>query len=113
MKRSASDQADLFLFYWKVYAPDGFLPSAEYEFARVLGRKFRFDWAWIQYRVAVEVDGGGWMPHGGRHGSDKDRAKSNIAASLRWLVFHFSPDMLKRDPAGCIDMVLKAIKDSV
>lgn len=107
-----NDKASMFLYYWKIYAPQGFLPVGEYEFARVIGRKFRFDLAWTQYRIGVEVDGGGWLPHGGRHGGDGDREKLNIAASLRWLVFRFSPAMLERNPAGCIDMVLKAIKDS-
>ena len=111
--RSKTDKADVFLFYWKVYAPDGFLPVAEHEFARALGRKFRFDWAWTQYRVGVEVDGGAWLPNGGRHAGDGDREKLNIAASLRWLVFRFSPAMLKNKPAECIDMVMKAIKDSM
>jgi len=62
--------------------------------------------------VAVEVDGGQYSKFGGRHSSDADREKLNIAASLRWLVFRFSPDQLKRDPEGCVKLVKQAIMDS-
>jgi len=113
MKQSGNDKAPIFLFYWKVIAPDGLLPVPEYEFARGVGRKFRFDWAWPLYRIGVEVDGGQWLKNGGRHAGDGDREKLNLAASLRWLVFRFSPEMLKKNPAKCVQMVIKAIDDSV
>ena len=112
MKRNQEDKKQVFMYYWRIYAPDGYMPVPEYEFSRVLGRKHRFDWAWVHYRVGVEVDGGVWLPNGGRHAGDKDREKLNIAASLRWLVFRFSPQMIEHDPKACVDMVMKAIKDS-
>lgn len=113
MKRSNADKADLFMDYWRMLVSDVELsPVPEYHFSKVVGRKHRFDWAWPKYRIGVEVDGGGWLPHGGRHGSDVDREKLNIAASLRWLVFRFSPAMLRQSPMECVNMVLQAIKDS-
>ena len=60
-----------------------------------------------------EVDGGQYSKFGGRHSSDADREKLNIAASLRWLVFRFSPQQLTRDPEGCITLVVQAIRDSM
>ncbi len=41
-------------------------PEREYRFAQeALGRKWRFDFSWPEYRVAVELDGGTWVR--GRH----------------------------------------------
>jgi very-short-patch-repair endonuclease len=113
--RKNDDKAQQFYYYWNLFAPVSELdrPTPEYEFDKQIGRKYRFDWAWPRYRVAVEVDGGQWSQGGGRHSGDTDREKTNIAASLRWLVFHFSPDQLKRDPEACIKLVLVAIMDSI
>jgi very-short-patch-repair endonuclease len=123
--RKNDDKAQEFYYYWNLFAPVTELdrPTPEYEFAHSVHyinkrgndatRKYAFDWAWPSYRVAVEVDGGQWCPGGGRHAEDTDREKTNIAASLRWLVFHFSPDQLKRDPEACIKLVLVAIMDSI
>lgn len=107
------DKAQMFVYYWHMFAPDMARPKPEYEFDKHLGRRHRFDWAWIDHRIAVEVDGGQWSARGGRHAGDKDREKLNLAASLRWLVFRFSPDQLKRDPEGCVNLVKRAILDSI
>ena len=53
------------------------------------GRKWRFDWAWPQVKIAIEIDGG--ILHGGRHttsisGRLRDMEKLNAAASMGWLV---------------------------
>lgn len=56
-------------------------------------RKWRFDYAFPEYKVAVEIDGGLWT--GGRHsggmGQKKDLEKLNAAAELGWLVLHYTP----------------------
>ena len=57
-------------------------------------RKWRFDYALPDLKIAIEVDGGVFT--GGRHsggvGQVKDMEKCNHAASLGWLVFHIIPD---------------------
>ena len=107
------DKAPIFDYYWRLFGGDLPRPVPEHNFDKHLGRKHRFDWAWPDYRVAVEVDGGQFSKFGGRHSSDDDREKSNIAVSLRWFVFHFSPQQLERDPATCCAMVATTIKDSM
>ena len=108
------DKAPMFDYYWRMFAGEEIpRPKPEWEFDRHIGRRHRFDWAWPDYRVAVEVDGGQYSKFGGRHSSDADREKLNIAASLRWLVFRFSPQQLERNPAECVAMVKMAIKDSM
>lgn len=111
--RSKNDKAYLFEYYWRQLAPAEFVPESEYPFDKVIGRKHCFDCAFPQYRIGVEVDGGTFLKNGGRHNSEADMEKRNIAASLRWLVFHFTPGMIKNNPVGCVGMVLKAIRDSI
>jgi very-short-patch-repair endonuclease len=112
-KKPQADKAPMFDYYWRMFGGDLPRPKPEVNFDACIGRKHRFDWAWPEYRVAVEVDGGQYSKFGGRHSSDADREKLNIAASLRWLVFRFSPQQLERDPEGCIKMVAQAIRDSI
>ena len=88
------------------------LPAAvrECTFAKADGRRWRIDFAWPDYRVGVEVDGGGrlvrWQtnPRTGRsqpvavgqHGTSTDYEKLNYCALKGWRILRFTPDMLKR-----------------
>ena len=69
-------------------------PELEYPFARHLGRRWRFDFAWPDRLLAVEVDGGAWIPGGGRHtrgaGFASDHEKFNRATLLGWRVLRFT-----------------------
>ena len=64
-------------------------PVREYRFAA--DRKWRFDFAWPDRKLAVEVEGGVYS--GGRHtrgaGYVKDMEKYNRAAVLGWCVLRF------------------------
>ena len=59
-------------------------------------RKWRFDYAIVEYKIAIEIDGGVWIK--GRHnrpiGYIKDMEKFNTAASMGWVVLKFTPDQL-------------------
>ena len=74
------------LFYLILVSED--LPEPEREFRFHPTRKWRFDFAWPEYKVACEVEGGTWI--GGRHtrglGFQKDCTKYNEAALMGWLV---------------------------
>ena len=65
---------------------------AEYRFAPP--RKFRFDYAWIDAKVALEIEGGIWMKGGSGHSHPmwilRDMKKGNLAASLGWKIFRFT-----------------------
>jgi very-short-patch-repair endonuclease len=113
MSGQSEDKAQMFVYVWAVLSGMELRPVPEYEFDKHIGRKHRFDWAFPDYRIAVEVDGGQWEKFGGRHNTDKDREKRNIAASLRWLVFYFSPDQLRKEPEKCVQFVVRAIQDSI
>lgn len=68
---------------------------AEHRFHPV--RKWRFDYAWPDKRVALEVEGGAWIQ--GRHtrgaGFVKDLEKYNTAAAAGWTVIRVTPQMLR------------------
>lgn len=105
-----SDKAENFLFCWKVYGTM-IQPEAEYPFDKHLGRKHRFDWAFPDYKVAIEVEGNAWaVAGGGRHMMDKDLEKYNIAATLGWSILRFSPGMLKKDPETCVKQVIETME---
>jgi very-short-patch-repair endonuclease len=76
-------------------------------------RKWRFDYAFPDFKIAVEVDGGVWI--NGRHnratGYLKDLEKFNAAASMGWLVLKFTPDELYR--SNTFDLIKETIKNRV
>ena len=80
-------------------------PVREYQFTPE--RKFRFDYAWPEQRVAVEVDGGVW--HGGRHtrgaGIVRDLTKMNLATLKGWRVLRFTPDQLLNEAGQVIELL--------
>lgn len=82
-------------------------PAREFPFA--VGRKWRFDFAWPEQKIAAEIDGGSWS--GGRHsrgkGFEEDCRKLNQAALLGWRVFRFTPAMVHSGTA--IDTVMAAL----
>lgn len=106
-----ADTSHLFTHYWSMLAPADVQAvvvwTPEHRFAPP--RKWRFDHAVIDYRIACEVDGGSFAYRGGRHATDSDRDKLNQAAAMGWRVFRFSPQMLTNDPHRCINQVLQAL----
>lgn len=86
------------------------LPEPQREFLFHKKRKWRFDLAWPDFLIAVEVEGGIWT--GGRHvrgeGFEADCEKYNEAQLAGWMVLRFTPGMIKRGHAGGI--VEKAIR---
>src|SRR5690242_7370037 len=70
------------------------VPIPEYRFAPP--RRWRFDYAWRDALLALEVDGGIWVQ--GRHsrgsGLLKEHEKFNRAACLGWRVVRVTPATL-------------------
>lgn len=69
-------------------------PVAEHRFHPV--RRWRWDYAWPEAKVALEVDGGVWT--GGKHGRGsgivKDHEKRNAGAELGWRLLVVTPGKL-------------------
>jgi len=108
-KRPKSELEATFAHYWALLVPDLPEPEREYRFAPP--RRFRFDFAWPDKLIAVELEGGVWSR--GRHvrgkGYESDCEKYNLAQSLGWSVYRFTAGMLDRDPFGCIEQVVAAL----
>ena len=89
--------ASKFVLLWK--AAGGPELTTEYKFHPT--RKWRFDFAQVDARCAVELDGGAFLPFGGRHGRGmgmvKDCEKYRAAADLGWRVWRFSPKCITTD----------------
>lgn len=85
-------------------------------------RDWRFDFAWPEAKVAVEIDGGQWKPiyrrdgsvsYGGRHntpeGFRRDCEKLNAATLLGWVVLRFTGEMLEEN----VQLVLEQVEQLV
>lgn len=75
------------------------IPNPEREYRFHATRKWRFDFAWPDSKVAVEIDGGGFTFGGGKHMQPRDLEKLNTAASLGWKVYRFTPEMIRKSQA--------------
>jgi len=77
-------------------------PAQEYRFHPT--RKWRFDMAYPDKKIAIEAEGGVWT--GGRHtrggGYTKDAEKYNAAVVLGWRVLRY--------PAGLVGNVVDDLK---
>ncbi len=83
-------------------------PIREYRFHPT--RKWRFDFAWPDYKVAVEVEGVLWQGGGGRHqrvqGFLRDAEKYEAATLLGWTVYRVPGPWIDDRP----DKVLTVIR---
>lgn len=72
------------------------VPLPEFQFAAHRGRKFRWDWAWVPEKVALESQGGIFTR--GRHVRGaallREHVKLNLGAALGWRVLFTTPDKL-------------------
>lgn len=78
-------------------------PQREYRFHPT--RRWRFDFAYPERKIAIECEGGTWA--GGRHtrgsGFAKDCEKYNTAAAMDWKVLRFTKAMI--DNGEAIEMI--------
>ncbi len=85
------------------------MPDREYQFAKEEGRRWRFDFAWPEQKVAAEINGGTWT--NGRHNRGSSMAKEyeklNHASLGGWRVFQFTTEMVLSGTA--IDMIVTAL----
>lgn len=107
-----SDLETTFVNYWRLLAASHPQPIAEYPFAHP--RRFRFDFAWPNDRVAVELEGAVYS--GGRHtrgkGYEGDLEKYNLATLLNWRLLRYSRSMLDADPEGCIRQITTLLQET-
>jgi very-short-patch-repair endonuclease len=75
-------------------------PPPVREHRPIPGRRYACDLAFPAELLAVEVDGGAWIPGGGRHsrgkGFENDAEKASLLAGLGWRVVRGTTGQVKR-----------------
>jgi len=82
---------------------DGLTPEREYAFHPE--RKWRFDFAWPQFNLAVEIEGRRHLTYAG---FNEDCDKYNIATIMGWRVLRYTTRMVVRGDA--INDVLEILR---
>lgn len=97
-----------FLEAWHAY-PGLQEPEREHRFHPT--RRWRFDFAFPAFKVAVEMEGGGGRHHSfaGHHG---DCDKYNAATNLGWRILRFTAKHVKQEPDEMVQLILTAIGSS-
>lgn len=79
------------------------LPVPTRELVAIPGRRFRFDFAWPDYRLLVEVQGGtfsrGASGHSSGMGINRDCEKNNLAVLAGWRLLAFDTKQIKSGQA--------------
>ena len=86
---------------------------AEFEVTFHPSRRWRFDLAWTSERVAVEIQGGGWIAGKGGHtsgsGLARDCEKYSNAAAFGWRVLPVTPAMVRSGEAARLTLQALAL----
>ncbi len=86
------------------------LPEPIREYQAIKGRKFRFDFAWLEQRLLVEVNGGTYTKgaHSTGRGIARDYEKANLATLDGWRVLSFDGKSVKDGTA--VEVIRKALE---
>src|SRR5262245_50434913 len=83
-------------------------PTREWRFSPP--RRWRFDFAFVAEKIAVEIEGGIYVR--GRHvrgyGFENDMVKYNVAALLGWRILRFTPRMV--ESGWALDVIAAALR---
>ena len=83
-------------------------PEREYKFHKT--RRWRWDFAWVGRKLAVEVNGGTWVKSGHTSGGGiaRDYEKVNAGQLCGWRVLQFTKGMIEDGTA--IELITEALK---
>jgi len=100
-----SDLEDI--LYWLMHDAGLPYPLREYKFSPT--RRWKFDFAYPDQKIAIEVEGGTWI--GGRHsrgeGFQKDCEKYNTATLMGWRILRFTRAMVEGNAVETIKSMLE------
>lgn len=107
-----SKREDQFERLWEQFGPSGFPLVREYVFAHP--RRWRFDFAYLPGRVAVEIEGvvffgGAKSRHQTAAGVRGDCKKYNAAVERFWRVLRYTQQDLDERPLDVIEQVERVL----
>lgn len=105
-----SELEEAFLFHLKSHKVDS-LFIQEYKFLE--GRKFRFDFAYPDEHIAIELEGGIYSKggHSSISGITRDIEKGNLATLAGWHLYRFTSKMVYDGEAiNFVLIVLNSLK---
>ena len=87
------------------------LPEPVREYKAIPERRFRFDFAWVEQKLLVEVQGQIWKKggHSSGVGIMRDHEKNNLAVINGWRVMYCNSNTITSGEA--INQIEKAIRD--
>ena len=87
----------------------GHAVEAEYRFHPT--RKFRFDLAIPEKRLAIEIEGAVYVRggHSTGRGIEKDCEKGNLATLAGWRLLRFTTTQLRDKYGECLDQIREAL----
>ena len=107
---SVVESYSYFFSFLEKVCKDGRLDSPCREYRFHVDRRWRFDFAIPDVKLAFEVEGGTWVS--GRHtrgsGHLKDMEKYNTASFLGWVVIRLTPEQAK-DVQYISDVMLEKV----
>jgi len=105
-----SDDSDRYTLFTATLASLGYAPSREHRFCE---RKWRWDYAWPDAMLALDIQGGVWTA--GRHtrgeGYSGDCEKQAEAVLRGWRVLRCTPGQIADGQA--LRWILRALQDGV
>lgn len=112
-KKAHPDRENQFWLLWKACAPASYAePQTQYVFHAT--RKWRFDFAWPDQKVAVEIHGGIFQNqatgHRSKSGVVRDMEKSNAAQKDGWTVLAYQSNDLDKRPKQVIEEIALTIR---
>jgi len=104
---------ETFAFYARAFKLPPFV--REYRFHET--RQWRLDFAWPQFRVGVEIQGGVWRPGGGAHSRpgmiERDMEKHNALVMRGWWMLLVTPKQVQDGSAmQLVDELLRIVQGS-
>lgn len=99
-----SNLEEAFAQHWRTLTPPGMAQPVR-EYVPLPGRKYRIDFAFVDRKVGVEIDGGEYKSRGGRHAGAADKEKLNLLTLAGWRILHYSGSMIQNDPSTMIEQV--------
>lgn len=90
--RTPSTGEKRFALYWRAVKGQPYVTELVFH----NGRRWRFDFAWPEVKVALEIEGGVWVNGGHNRGAiyTSNCEKYNEALFDGWRVFRLTPDQI-------------------